>query len=83
MGAGGAADDGDVGVEGAEVVVGAGVSVVEDAPGVEDPSSSVGFSAFSLSSSAVIGFSGFSGSQGLPYEILIEGAGFDRVCFLA
>jgi hypothetical protein len=75
--AGGAADDGGVGDEGADVSVGAGVSVVEDAAGVVGgPSSSVRFSAFSLSSSPVIG-----GAQGLRCEILIEGAGFDRGCY--
>ncbi len=85
--AGGADDDGGVGDEGADVGVGAGVSVVEDAAGVVGgPSSSVRFSAFSLSSSPVIGvlvgsqaFRGFSGFAG---EILIEAAGFDRGYYL-
>jgi hypothetical protein len=54
--AGGAAGDGGVGDEGADAGVGMGVSVVEDAAGVVGGTgSAVGFSAFSLSSSPVIG----------------------------
>ena len=74
---GGPADDGGVGDEGADAGVGMGVSVVEDAAGVVGGTgSSVGFSAFWLSSSAIIRF------LGLRCEILIEAAGFDRGCHL-
>jgi hypothetical protein len=75
--AGGAADDGGVGEEGADAGVVRGFSVAEDAAGVVGGTgSSVGFSAFWLSSSAIIRF------LGLRCEILIEAAGFDRGCHL-